>query len=328
MAVTASGAEGASITADENAVVIQRSGIFARLRHGDRVVIPMREITGVHVDPAGLFRGFLQVLVGNEQPTTSMGANQHPRCFYFNRSDEAAVREVARFIEGHLEPIVPIPPVGLDTTGMVIGAPPPPADAPVTDENVIMAIASDPHVKPRLELGDELNRMRDALEGSPYGRGFELELRPAARMDELVADLLEHPPTILHFSGHGVVQGLILTAPDGNNPTLANPEALARMVRLPRVQANLRALVLNVCLSAEQAEWLAQWVPIVIGTVDTVPDPVAIAFTHGFYAAVGNRLPASDCFAAGTAQASLVSPADAGLYMFASAADPAQVHFH
>ena len=229
------------------------------------------------------------------------------------------------------------PDVGIDTAGNILGSPMSGVEPPAANARpVILAITSNPQVpdpyqptgiaRP-LNLDNELNRMRDALEGSPMRSAFAIEQRPAARIDELVGDLLEYPPTILHFSGHGAIGGLIATGPDGTTPILTNPEALARIVQIPRVRGAIKALVLNACLSAQQAHYLARWVPAVIGTTNLVPDDVAVNFTHGFYSGVGNGGSASECHAAGVASAALVSPKDAALYILVSATDPASVRF-
>jgi hypothetical protein len=327
MYVWAQGAEGAVVTAYDQHVQINRQ-MPAAYRYGGDQWVPMPQITGVHVQPPhGFARGFLQILVGGEPPTTWAGAAQHPRCLYYDPPAEPYIRAVAGWIEARIRPVQTVPQVGIDTTGAIVGEPPPDEVEDPTPDCVVLAIASEPQGGARLELGDELNRMRDALEGSPHGREFKLETRPSARIDELVGDLLEHPPTILHFSGHGLVQGLILTSPDGKTHVLSNPEALGRLIRMPRVRGNLRALVLNVCLSVDQAKYLAQWAPTVIGTTDSVSDPAAIAFTHGFYQAVGNRLSVAECFDAGTAAASFVDEQQAQRYTIESAGDPAEVGF-
>ena len=297
----------------------------------------MRDVSGVHVSPTRLgFRGFIQILVGGEAPTTRMGATQHPRCMYFDGGDEEPVEAVAEFIRARLSPVRPMPGTGLNTHGGIIGDPPAPGPADRTARPIILAITSNPAVPdparpggvaPPLHLDDELNRIRDALKDGAHGRNFELELRPAARVDELVGDLFEYPPTILHFSGHGVVAGLVMTDAGGRAPVLANPEALAHLIMLPRVQANLRALVLNVCLSEQQAGFLAQWAPVVIGTTDAVADSAAVEFAHGFYAGVSNRGSAAECFAAGRASAAMVSPADAALYTLSASVDAETLYF-
>jgi hypothetical protein len=325
--VSAEGAERSKITADETQVVIERHGFFAQLRSGASTTTFMRDITGVHVaSPRMGFRGWIQILVGGEPPTTWTGANQHPRCMYFNASQLAAIQQLAEYIDTRITPVRRIEEVGLDSVGVPIGAAPAGDGTPAAGRPIILAITSNPQTGgPALGLDNEINRIRDALEGSPRGRDFNLQDRPAARVDELVGDLLEYPPRILHFSGHGIVSGLVFTGPDGLRPFLGNPVALAHLIQQPRVKPNLRVIVLNVCLSAEQAEFLAKFVPVVIGTRDTVPDDVAIAFSHGFYSGVGNSGTAEEAFSAGVASASLVSPAAGQLYALASAGNPAAV---
>ena len=46
-------------------------------------------------------------------------------------------------------------------------------------------------------------------------------------------------------------------------------------------------MVLNACYSAEQAEAIAQHIPFVVGMQSSMPDDAAIAFSLGFYRAIG-----------------------------------------
>jgi hypothetical protein len=325
--VSADGAERSRITADETKVTIDRDGLFSQLRSGKSTVTFMRDVTGIHVaEPRLGFRGWVQVMIGGESPTTWVGASQHSRCMFFNADQLSAVRQVAEFVVGRVAAPAPIPQANLDSTATPTGPPPVAVAAAAAGPPVILAITSNPQTGGApLGLDNELNRIRDALEGSPKGRSFNLQDRPASRVDELVGDLLEYPPRILHFSGHGMVAGLVLTAEDGVTAILGNPVALVHMTQMPQVKPTLRALVLNVCLSAEQAQFLAQWVPAVIGTRDSVPDDVAIAFSHGFYSGVGNGGSAQDAFSAGVASAAIVSPEGAALYAIASSADPSSI---
>lgn len=305
---------------DDGNVVIERHGIFAGLRQGRQTVTSVRDITGVHVAPPRMgFRGWIQLLVGGEGPTTWTGANQHPRAMYFDGNDHAAVEAIAAAIRAQIpagigEPTGPDPLPGALTTDPIAGA------------ATILVVSSNPEVKPgepRLRLDEEEHQIRDALDGTPHGRRFELQLRPATRIDDILGYLLEEQPIVLHMSGHGVLGGLVATAADGRTPVLAHPIGLARLVALRPVADRLRVLVLNVCLSVEQANFLAQWVPFVAGTTDNVPDEVAIKFAHGFYTGLGHGHSVGDAYAAGVAQAALTMPDAERIYTCASTVDPA-----
>ena len=326
MAKVAAGAEGSSLTLkDEGTVVIERHGLFAGLRQGRSSVTSIRDITGVHVaSPRMGFRGWIQLLVGGEPPTTWTGANQHARTMYFNSNDYDQVEALAAEIRALL------PQAGSVAVGEPIGRDPDPhvVTDPKLGAATILVVSSNPTVKvnePRLATDEEENRIRDVLESSPHGRRYKLELRPATRIDDLLGYLLDQQPTVLHMSGHGVLGGLVGTGSDGRTPVLANPMGLAQLLALPSVAKGLRVLILNACLSVEQAKFLAQWVPFVVGTVDNVPDQVAIRFAHGFYTALGHLQPVGDAYAAGVAQAELLMPGASGIYTWASSLDPAKL---
>ena len=63
------------------------------------------------------------------------------------------------------------------------------------------------------------------------------------------------------------------------------PEALAARFRLMR--DHLRCVVINACFSVEQAAILAEHVDTVIAMEGDISDPAAVAFSMGFYGALG-----------------------------------------
>lgn len=50
----------------------------------------------------------------------------------------------------------------------------------------------------------------------------------------------------------------------------------------------MRCLILNACYSQIQADEIARHIPFVIGMNDSISDKAAIAFSVGFYKAIGS----------------------------------------
>lgn len=133
----------------------------------------------------------------------------------------------------------------------------------------------------RLGITREYAEIRRELAATPR---VELELETwveAARIQEL---LMREQPMVLHFTGHGNVEGeLVFPLADGT-PCPADPDQLARVFQL--VGASLRCVVLNACHSELQARLIAQHVDAVVGMPRAIDDQTAIAFSAGFYQAL------------------------------------------
>jgi hypothetical protein len=95
---------------------------------------------------------------------------------------------------------------------------------------------------------------------------------------------LDHEPQIVHFSGHGDEDGLVLEG----ELELALPissEALSRLFEL--CSKHIECVILNACYSAPQAAAINNHINYVIGMPGKINDKAAIKFSVGFYDALG-----------------------------------------
>ncbi len=326
-------------------MTIERSGFFAKLRQGERSDTAVREITGVYVSEPSFpgFRGFIQLLVGGESPTTWVGANQHPRTMYFDGGQLPDIRAAADYlkdilaehvaapapfaaaigVDEHANPVAPIVQTPESTAAITQIAEPRQRDKVIlmmTANPVLIREAEDDEdhdeLQHPLDLDIEERTVREELRRTPMGRGFRLEPRPAHLVADLTNDLLETTPTILHFSGHGLVAGIVMEDGD-RQPVIVNPEALALLFQVPVIAENLRLVVLNACLSATQAKFLAKHVDAVIGTTDPISDPAAIAFSRQLYNGLGFGLSIADAYQTAVAQVAALGGEEAGLLVLA-----------
>jgi hypothetical protein len=106
----------------------------------------------------------------------------------------------------------------------------------------------------------------------------------AVTIETLTQALLTTTPAIVHFSGHGSSTGIVLRDERGGEREVST-DALASLFKLFRRTVN--CVVLNSCYSEAQALAIRQHVPHVIGMRDDMPDTAAIAFSCGFYQAIG-----------------------------------------
>lgn len=146
-------------------------------------------------------------------------------------------------------------------------------------------LSAPPHGdKPRLLIDAELREIRAKVRAAEYRGELELDPRGAARPEDLLQTLRETHPQVVHFSGHGTNEGLILVAPDGERQHCVDAGALAEM--LDDFSDDIRLVVLNACFSYAQAKSVADAVGCAIGTRNQISDRAAISFGAAFYAGI------------------------------------------
>jgi energy-coupling factor transporter ATP-binding protein EcfA2 len=156
----------------------------------------------------------------------------------------------------------------------------------------ILVLSANPVDTVGLRLDEEVREIQEALKLSNRRDDFQIVSLVALRVDDLRRGLLEHPPSIVHFSGHGESQGLILEN-DAGKKQLVGTEALAQFFAL---FPSIECVLLNACYSEVQAEAIHQSVNCVIGMSQEIGDRAAINFAVGFYDALGASWSYQQCF--------------------------------
>jgi len=155
----------------------------------------------------------------------------------------------------------------------------------------ILFFAADPFSAPpdghaaRLLLDEDIRQIREKVRASEHRDALEFDYRLAARPDDLLQALNEEQPDVVHFSGHGGSEGLILMDPEGRGPHSVGSEALRQLFLACR--GNIRVVFLNACSSLPQAEAIAGAVGCAIGMRGKISDAAAITFGASFYRAIG-----------------------------------------
>jgi hypothetical protein len=172
------------------------------------------------------------------------------------------------------------------------------------EKPVVLFLTANPDATTALNLQREMQDIRDRLRETRHGRDFELEYEPAARFLDLAFYIADARPTLIHFSGHGLVEGIALEDNTGAARIVSN-DALWRLFAQPDITENLRLVVLNSCFSQAQAMTIVQHIDCVVGMSTRVPDETARAFSRGFYTALGSGLPVGGAFELALAQISI-----------------------
>ena len=150
----------------------------------------------------------------------------------------------------------------------------------------ILVLASNPQDTAQLLLNREIREIDDALERGKYREQFSSRFKFAVRVDDLQSSLQKGSARIVHFCGHGMgSQGLVLETSSGQT-RLLDTQAIADLFKLFKNQ--IECVVLNACYSQVQAAEISKHINYVIGTKREIRDDAAIAFSKGFYEALGN----------------------------------------
>lgn len=158
----------------------------------------------------------------------------------------------------------------------------------------VMFVAANPRALDELELADEARRIEDSLRGTPGERRIGVRCCWRADADSLMGALFDGVPDVLHFAGHGGVNGAMLLQAVGGAVHPVAPDALAALLgarpKRPRV------IVLNACHSVVMARVLLPLVDAVIGMRAAVDDGAARRFAVEFYKGVGHEYPVQVAF--------------------------------
>lgn len=136
----------------------------------------------------------------------------------------------------------------------------------------------------RLQLDREAREIEREVVAALHRDDVKFETRWATRLSDLRRELLRIDPDIVHFSGHGGSNGLVLEAEDGRGPQHVDAPALKKFFTAFR--GRIRVVVLNACHSRPQAEAIAEAVGCAVGTPDLIKDEAAISFSAAFYSSI------------------------------------------
>lgn len=187
--------------------------------------------------------------------------------------------------------------------------------APNAERPTILIVSASPLDADLVRVDEEAEIIRGVLERSRYGRRFTLDQRPAAKAMDLGHYLLDATPTLAHFSGHGLPGGIALEDDQGRHAIVDN-ETLGQFFRHPDIASRLRTVIFNSCFSDSQATVVLNHVDAVIGTRAELDDRAAIAFSRGFYTALGSGLAVKGAYEFALAQMRLEGHHGDGLVEF------------
>ena len=170
----------------------------------------------------------------------------------------------------------------------------------MADEQIrILFLAANPKTTAPLDLDTEFNQIESALGETRNTTRILLQHRWKLSRDQLLDFLLQYRPHIVHFSGHGTEDNLLLQDRDGNAWPLDRATARAAFKTTAHTT---RMVVLNACYSRDVAEDVSEVVDCVVGMSQPVYDNTAIRFASALYRGLGDGLSVREAFDRARAQ--------------------------
>ncbi len=192
------------------------------------------------------------------------------------------------------------------------------ADPPPMTKHTILFLAANPHRTAQGGLDPQVRRVafdREAraiemeLKLSGFPGRFEFETRWAAEPQDLLREVRKLKPTVVHFSGHGDQDGLLLHAEHGEARRVS-PAAVAETFGV--AGSSVKLVVLSACHSEAPARALLAHVDCVVWMSGALHDNTARAFAIGFYGALGDQQSVAVAYLNGIAAISLEGQSDVG----------------
>lgn len=150
----------------------------------------------------------------------------------------------------------------------------------------ILFISSNPKDSPTLNLAHEIRDIKNSIISTTKRDELIFSFLPSARISDFMSQMIREKPTILHFSGHGRTEGIILED-DSAYSQILDTKTIEELFKL--CSSFVKCVILNACYSKEQALVINKYIPYVIGISNTIIDSSAKVFSISFYEALGNN---------------------------------------
>jgi hypothetical protein len=144
----------------------------------------------------------------------------------------------------------------------------------------VLICYSNPLDTPRLRLDWEYRAIEMILQENGID-GSNVKRLHATTVEDIARALRDDKYTLVHFSGHGTEDGIILQSPTSNASQLLTAANLAALLRARA--GDLEGLVCMACFSAASIPVLVRAASYLITIQGDLPDDAAVEFVRVFY---------------------------------------------
>lgn len=193
----------------------------------------------------------------------------------------------------------------------------------------VLYLTANPDPENSLRVDAEVRRVQEAIRGSNYRGHISVAYRPAADLNSLIDGLNDLKPGIVHFSGHGYEDGILVD--DAAVSSARRPHKIVTFDLLAKAlkatDSPPKIVVLNSCKSAGVRKALFPSASAVIVMRDSISDVAAIAFAPRFYAALAAGQSIKSAFAQGkvAVEAASITEANTPELFVASGVNPGKI---
>lgn len=188
-------------------------------------------------------------------------------------------------------------------TALAVGRAPVPGIEGQRESQTILFLSSDPLDLPHIRLGHELRAIKEKLHYALMRNYVVLHQRECVRSTDLIQAMVEVRPSIVHFAGHGNRAGALYLEDEEGKAHAVTVDAFAALLRL--FKEDVKCVILNACYTTVHAIDLTQEIAYVIGMGSVLSDKAALAFSTGFYQALGAGVTIETAYRFGCAQIGL-----------------------
>jgi formylglycine-generating enzyme required for sulfatase activity len=173
----------------------------------------------------------------------------------------------------------------------------------------ILFVAADAGPERRPPPERERRDLRARLRADRRRQSFELVECWGATLEDVRQQLLEHTPDVVHFAAHGDEGAGLVLLDDRARPSPVPAGALGSLFQAFRRE--VRLVVVDACLGADQAAALRESVGLAVGMRGEASDRAALDFAGAFYEALGDGRSVREAFELGTTAVGAVDAARA-----------------
>lgn len=153
-------------------------------------------------------------------------------------------------------------------------------------ENItILFLAANPIDTTSLRLDAEARAIQETIRKSEYRDTLRFETRWAVRTSDILQAINEVNPDVIHFSGHGALNGDLAFENINGEMKLVSKEAMTQTIMT--LSDKVKLMFFNACFSSTQAQSIVEYVDAAIGMNTSIGDKAALVFASQFYSSIG-----------------------------------------